>query len=117
MVKLLSKTDADGANGILRNTKIAVSLKHVSNYWRSREIQLISCNAELKLKWTNYCVLSAAGVDNADACFNNAIFNIKDTKLYVYVVTLSAKDYQNLLKLLSKGSERSVYWNEYKIKS
>ena len=33
------------------------------------------------------------------------------------VVTLSAKDKQNLAKLLSKGFERSVYQNEYKTKS
>ena len=44
------------------------------------------------------------------------IFTIKDTKLYVPVVTLSAKDNQNLSKLLSKRSERSVSWNEYKRK-
>ena len=31
------------------------------------------------------------------------IFAVKDTKLYVPVVTLSAKDNQKLLKLLSKG--------------
>ena len=36
-------------------------------------------------------------------------------KLYVTVVT-SAKDKQKLSKLLTKGSERSVYCNEYKRK-
>ena len=48
-------------------------------------------------------------------CF--VIFTIKDTKLYVPVVTLSGKDNQKLSKLLSKGFERSVYWNEHKTKS
>ena len=47
----------------------------------------------------------------------NNIFTIKDRKLYVPVVTLSAKDNNKLSKLLSKGFERSVYWNEYKTKS
>ena len=42
---------------------------------------------------------------------------MKDTKLYVPVITLSAKDNQNLSKRLSKGLERSVYWNEYKTES
>ena len=46
--------------------------------------------------------------------FNNIIFAVKDTKLYVTVVTLSSKDNQKLSKLLSKGFEISVYWNEYK---
>ena len=45
---------------------------------------------------------------------NNIIFTIKSTKLYVPIVTLSARDNENLLKFLSRGFERSVYWNEYK---
>ena len=83
---------------------------------------LIKCKAELKLKWTKYYVLSAAGNksdndnDNDDNS-KNIIFMIKDTKLYVSFVTLSARDNQKLSKLLSKGFERSVYWNEYKTKS
>ena len=61
-----------------------------------------------------YCVLFAAGADN-DAN-SNIIYTIKETKLYVRVA-LSAKDNQKLSKLLSKLSERSVYWTEYKTKS
>ena len=46
------------------------------------------------------------------------IFSLsKAQKLYVLVVTLSARDNQKLSNLLSKGSERSVYWNEYKTKN
>ena len=41
----------------------------------------------------------------------------KTKKLYVPVVTLSARENQKLSKLLSKGFERSVYWNEYKTES
>ena len=37
-------------------------------------------------------VLAAAGVENVDANFNKIIVTIKDTKLYVHVVTLSVKD-------------------------
>ena len=40
----------------------------------------------------------------------------KDPKLYVPVVFLSTKDKQKLSKLLNKGYEKSVYWNEYKTK-
>ena len=53
--------------------------------------------------------------DNANG--NNIIFTIKDTKLYVSEVILSAKDNQKLSKLLGNGFERSVYWNKYKTKS
>ena len=48
---------------------------------------------------------------------NNIIFTIKDTKLYVSVVTSSTRDNQKLSKLLSKGFERSVCWDKYKTKS
>ena len=75
---------------------------------------LINSKVELKLKWKKYCVLSAADVDNVNANSNNVIFTINDTKLYVPVVTLSAKDNQKLSKRLSKGFERSGCWNEYK---
>ena len=43
---------------------------------------------------------------NEDANANNIIFTIKETKLYVPVLTLSARDNQNLSKLLSKGFEK-----------
>ena len=72
---------------------------------------LINCNVKLKLKWTKHCVLTAAGVDNATSNSNYIIFATKDTKLYVSVATLSAKDNQKLSKVCSKEFERSVYWN------
>ena len=101
----------------MRNAIIAVPLKYLSNFWRLLEMSLINCKVELKLKWTNYCVLSAAGTDNVNGNDddNNIIF-IKHTKLYVPVVTLSARGNQKLSKFLSKGFERSDYWNEYKTK-
>ena len=53
---------------------------------------LISCKIQLKLEWTKYCVLFPNGNDNAknDNNTNNIIFHIKDTKLYVSVIVLSA---------------------------
>ena len=56
-----------------------------------------------------------ANSDNANA--NNIISTIKDTQLYVPVVTLSEKDNQKLSKLLSKGFEKPFYFYEYKTKS
>ena len=61
--------------------------------------------------------MPAPGNDNANANPNNIIFIVKYTKLYLPAVTLSAKDNQKLLKLFSKGFERSVYGNECKTKS
>ena len=55
--------------------------------------------------------MSAAGNknpnDNNDA--NNIIFTTKKTKLYVPVVTLSARDNKKLSKIFSKGFERSIF--------
>ena len=108
MAKLFGNIEANGANGILRNTTIAVPLKYLSNFWRSLEMPLIKCRVELKPKLTNHCVLPAADVDNDNAYSIDDIFIINDTKLYVPVVTLSAKDNRKLSKFLSKGFERSV---------
>ena len=80
---------------------------------------LNNCRTELKLKWTKYCILSVNGNDNVNdnANANNIIFPIRDTKLYVPVVTLSGTDNQRFSKLLRNEFERSIYWNEYKTKS
>ena len=59
--------------------------------------------------------MTAAGADNNDANSNN-IF-IQRHKIICSGINLSASKDQKLLKLLSKGFERWVYWNEYKIKS
>ena len=119
--KLLGNAVA-GANGkmLIKNATIDVPLKYLSYFWRSLKVPLINCKVELKLKWAEYCVLSLASNendinDNDNA--NNIVFTIEGTKLYVPVVTLSARDNQNLSRLLSKGFERSVNCNEYKAKS
>ena len=80
---------------------------------------LINCKTQLKLKWIKHCILATSANDNGnnDANSDNIVFTIKDTKLYVPVDTLSAKDdNQKLSKLLSKGFERPVYSNECKKK-
>ena len=84
---------------------------------RPLEISLINCKVELKLKWTKDCVLCAAGADNVNANSNNIILTMKDTKLYVSAVTLSARDNEKLSDLLNKEFEKSVYLNEFKTKS
>ena len=92
-----------------------MSLKYLTNFWRSLEILLINCKVKLKLKWAK--CFSAAGNDNTNPNPNNIIFTIKDTKLYVSLALLSAKDNKKLSKLLKTGMERLAYWNEYKTKT
>ena len=57
----------------------------------------------------NHWVFSAAGADNNDVTLNHFIFITKDTKLYVLVVILLAKNNQKLSKLLRKDCERLLY--------
>ena len=101
-------------NGDLNGIKIAVPLKYLSNFWRSSEMSLISCNIELSLTWIKDCALATT---SNDAIVNvaKATFKIKDAKLYVSVVTLSKEDNTELRKQLSEGFKRSVYRNKYKV--
>ena len=116
---LLGKaTDADGNDRSLKNTKIVVPLKYLSNFFRLLEIPLINCKIHLELNWNNNCVMYGADTYAGDDNANNreTTFKITSTKLYVPIVTLSTKDNVNLTKQLNEGFKRSVYWNEYKSK-
>ena len=114
----VAQPSPNAANDVLKNSTIAVPLKYLSKFWSSRETPLTNCKIELKLKWIKYCVLLIGGNDNLNYIDSDRIvFTIKDTKLYVLVVTLSARDNPKLTKLLSEGFERSIHWNEYKTKS
>ena len=107
---LLGKTaDAvNNTNSSVKDAKIVVPLKYLSNFWRSLEMPLINCKVHLELNWIEDCILSSAG--------DSAKFEITDAKLHVPIVTLSTKDSVNLTKQLSEGFKRSVYWNSYQTK-
>ena len=44
--------------------------QYLSNFWKSLEMSFINWKVELKLKWTKYSVLSAAGADNFNGNIN-----------------------------------------------
>ena len=117
-VKILENTQAQRApnKAILEIAMIAVPLKFLNNSRGSLEMPLINFKVELNLIYqNNYCVLFPTVNDKLNHNDNNGkkvIFTIKDTKFYVPLVTLSARDNHKLLKFLSKRFERSVYWNE-----
>ena len=106
-VELLGNPVLDG-NIAKRSVKVVVSLKYLSNFFRSLEMPLINCKIKLTLTWKKECVLST------DAC--DAVFIINDTKMYVPVVTLSKEDNKDFIEQQNKGFQRSIYWNEYKTK-
>ena len=115
-VNLLGKADdADGNDISLKNAKIVVPLKYLSNFFRSLETPLMNCKIRLELNWNNNCVMCGDN-DNNGGDNRETTFQIASTKLYVLIVTVSSKDNVNLTKQLNEGFKRSVYWNEYKAK-
>ena len=117
---LLGKANVvDGDDRSLKNAKIVVPLKYLSNFFRSLEMPLINYKIHLELNWNNNCVMygadTYAGGDNAND--RKTTFKITSTKLYVPIVTLSTKNDVNLTKQLNEGFKRPVLWNEYKSKT
>ena len=105
---LVGKTANHNYGSFVKDTKIVVRLKLLSNFWRSLEMQLINCRVYLELNWIKDSILSSAG--------DSANFDITDVKLHVPIVTLSTKDSVKLTKQLSEGFKRYVYWNNYQTK-
>ena len=83
-------------NDSLTNAKVVIPLKYLSNFWKSLNIPLINCEVELILTWSKNCVLADMTVngdaDPAIVAPSGATFKIKETKLYVPVVTLSKEN-------------------------
>ena len=55
-----------------------------------------------------------AGEQNRGDSPESATFKIKDCKLYVPAVTLSAKNDNKLLEQLKRGFKRTIKWNKYR---
>ena len=91
-----------------KNVEIMVSLKYLSNFWRTLEMSLINCEINLIYTWSANCVIVSTNVAN-----QNATFAITDTKSYVPVVTLSTQDNSKLLQKLKSDFKRVINWNKY----
>ena len=94
-IKITGKTPD---NDYKKNVEIAVSLKYLSNFWRTLEVSLINCEVSLLLTCSKSCVISSAT--------GKTEFVITDAKRYVPVVTLSTEDNIKLLKQLESGFKR-----------
>ena len=76
------------------------------------------------LTWFKNCVLLDKLTTEADCDADpnvyeidypeNEIFEIKDTKLYVPVVTLSKENDIKLIEQLKSGFKRTITWNKYR---
>ena len=87
---------------------------------------LINCEVSLTFALSENCVLTeittqtttAAQGDNlAKLAINvptNVTFKIRDTNLYMSVVTLSTEDHNKFLEQLKSGFKRAIKWNKYR---
>ena len=100
-------------------------LKHLVNFWNSLNIPLINCEVSLALNLSETCVIISmekrlvrAAQGGNPAVYGDspesAAFKIKDCKLYVPVVTLSAENDNKLLEQLKTGFKRTIKWNKYR---
>ena len=101
-VKITGNAPADGNT---RNVEMIVPLKYFSNFWRTLEMLLINCEFNLILTWFKDCVITNS--------MGEGKFEIKDSKLYVPVVTLSTQDNEKLLQQLKSGFRITVNRNKY----
>ena len=51
-------TGGIAASSSVLNTKVAVPLKYLNNFWRSLDLPLINYEIELDLTWSEDCVIS-----------------------------------------------------------
>ena len=88
-----------------------VSLKYLSNLWRTLEMPLINCEINLTLTWFENWFIIDAPVEN-----QVPTFTITDTERYVPLVTLSTQDNAKLLQQLKSGFKRRINWNKHQSK-
>ena len=70
-----------------------VSLKYLSNVWKTLEMPSINSEINLILTWSANCVIISTDDTNQGATFATT-----EIKLYIPVVTLSTQDYAKLLQ-------------------
>ena len=101
-IKITGKTPNNNNN---KDVEIMVSLKYLSNFWRTFEMPLINGEVNLIFTWSSTCVIT----DSTGA----GRFEITDTRLYARVVTLSTQESTKLLQQLKSGFKRVFNWNKY----
>ena len=105
--KIASRTEIDGT----KTVKVRVPLRYFSNFLRTLEIQLISCEITPILTCSGKCFIIDAPIDGQERTLE-----LIDTKHYVPVVTLSTQDNAKLLEQLKSGYKKTSNWNKYEPK-
>ena len=102
--KITCVTDANGT----KNVEIMVTLKYLSNFWRTLKMHLINCEVNLILTWYKRFVIASNTAANQETTFA-----ITDTKRYVPVVTLSTQDNAKLSQQMKSRFKGTINWNKY----
>ena len=102
-----------------KEVEIVVPVKYLSNFRRALKIPLINCEVSLILPWCRDCVITSMEkrvITNTqrDTSPKNATFQIKDTKLYLPVVTLSTENDKILSEQLRTGLKITIKSNKYR---
>ena len=94
---------------------IVVSLKHLSNFWRTLDIPLINCITNLMLTWPENCVVTSKATRDADPDADpavaevnnptNVLFKIKDKDDDNKLLEQLKKDFKNLLNGINLGQK------------
>ena len=116
MISITGKLE--GGNVVKDDVKSVVLLKYLNNFWRTLNMPLINCEVSSTLTWSENCVITSKayrravaergknpavdGIDNP----TNFKFKMKNTKLYVPVVTFSTENDNKLLEQLKAGFKR-----------
>ena len=58
---IIGKSNDDGDIG---NVEIMITLKYLSNFWRTLEMSLINCEVEIILTWSENCVIVSTNIIN-----------------------------------------------------
>ena len=58
---IIGKTNDDGDIG---NVEIMITLKYLSNFWRTLEMSLINSEVEIILTWSENCVIISTNIIN-----------------------------------------------------
>ena len=96
-----------------KEVEIAVPLKYLNNFWRTFYMPLINCEVSLILTWFRECVITSMErqvITNTQRYVSptNAIFQIRDTKLYILVVALSTENDKRILEQLRTRFKRTI---------
>ena len=87
MLKFKENITDQTDNNTTKDVEIMVSLKHLSDFWRTLEMSSIHYEIDVILTWSGNCFITAGTANN-----QVSTFAITDAKVNIYVVTLSTQD-------------------------